>query len=251
MPCREPTLVSPQASTSDNVVVPITAVLFDLDETLFDHEGASAEAISQWLAARGAAVTPELLDAWFASERARFDEYLAGLVSFEQQRRNRMADISRAAELGLPRGLDSLDAMFYEFARLYEQDWRTFPDAVPAVDAVQDAGMGIGLLTNGQQAQQNAKVVHTGLDRLFPEVAISEAIGASKPSSLAFMRACELYDFDPSTTCMVGDNYLADVLGARDAGLHAIYVDRRDSGIEDPYRVNDLSHILDAIALHH
>ncbi|WP_430591943.1 hypothetical protein [Humidisolicoccus flavus] len=49
----------------------VTAALLALDETLFDHEGASAEAVRAWLAGRGITPTTEIPDAWFASEGAR------------------------------------------------------------------------------------------------------------------------------------------------------------------------------------
>lgn len=60
------------------------------------------------------------------------------------------------------------------------------------IDALQQAGHPVGLLTNGPSVMQRRKLAVTGLDRVLDAIAISEEIAASKPDERAYLRAAEL-----------------------------------------------------------
>lgn len=64
----------------------LTAVLFDLDGTLLDHQAASSAAVSSWLSSYGIGDTriEAAIPYWFELEQRH---YQAGVISFEEQRR--------------------------------------------------------------------------------------------------------------------------------------------------------------------
>lgn len=66
------------------------AVLFDLDGTLFDHEGAVLEALAGWLPTVGLESSPVVVDRWFDAEEVYTAQWRAGQVSWEGQRRGRL-----------------------------------------------------------------------------------------------------------------------------------------------------------------
>ncbi|MEU8803695.1 HAD family hydrolase [Spirillospora sp. NPDC048819] len=108
----------------------IAAVLFDLDGTLLDHEGAAAEAIIRsfpdadpaWLVPR-----------WTELSEAAIDRYLAGELSLAAQRRARIVPLAR--ELGLGDWDDArADAQIARFLALYQAAWRPFPEAGRVLD---------------------------------------------------------------------------------------------------------------------
>ena len=59
---------------------------------------------------------------------------------------------------------------------------------------------------------------------------ISEDIGVAKPHPGIFEAACEAVGASPSACVLVGDRLELDALGARDAGLTGVWLDRRGTG---------------------
>ena len=76
----------------------------------------------------------------------------------------------------------------------------------------------LGVLSNG-----NADVDHIGIGQYFDfSVSIAE-IGASKPNAKAFHQALKLANCTAPETIHIGDHPTYDVMGALNAGLHAIW----------------------------
>lgn len=204
----------------------LTAVLFDLDRTLVDHDAATLAAFSSWLAGYGMPGDdiPAAYACWQELERRYHGAWQAGEISFTQQRRLRTRDLFATA--GIPLQAGDLDAVFGQYLAGYRAAWTAFEDAAPALRRVAAAGLRAGVLTNGDQAQQTDKLRATGLlPHCGPVLALSE-LPAAKPDPRAFTAACRALGSDPATVLMVGDDYEADILGARAAGLPAVHLDR-------------------------
>lgn len=203
------------------------AVIFDLDDTLFDHTSSVAAALRAWIpVVAGIELTDELLAAWFVVERRNFDAWLAGRLTHQGQRRGRLQEFLPVLGQPVPSTDEELDEMFTGFLECYRQSWAAFPDARPALEVAQGNGWRIGVLTNGSTLQQNAKLTAIGLAELVDVVSTSEALGFSKPAREAYQLTCEALGPDPADTLMIGDNLDLDVLGARAAGLSAEHLDR-------------------------
>jgi len=127
----------------------------------------------------------------------------------------------------------AIDASFAIYLKLYQAAWRAFEDARPALDALQDAGLTVAVLTNGADEQQRAKLATIGLGERAGPLFSSDAIGFAKPDPRAYHHVCEQLMTVPSRVVHVGDRYDLDVLAARTAGLHAIHLDRTNAGPQD------------------
>jgi putative hydrolase of the HAD superfamily len=148
-----------------------------------------------------------------------------------------------------------MERAFETYLEAYRSCWVGFSDVDEAVDAVLARGLGVGVLTNGTRTLQEAKLAHLGLlERIGPIVCAAE-IGVAKPHPDAFRAACEAVGRPPEQVLYVGDEHAVDVLGAREAGLQAVLVDRGqyDRGeaepVEEAARVRslrELLHLLDA-----
>ncbi|WP_433226803.1 HAD family hydrolase [Actinomadura formosensis] len=200
----------------------LTTVLFDLDGTLLDHEGAAGEAIVRsfpdadagWLVRRWMELTEEAVD-----------RYLAGDLDFTAQRRSRIVRLAR--ELGLGTWGDArADAWLSEYVALYEAAWRPFPDVRAALDVLAGRGLRLGVITNGDAAQQRAKVEGLGLADLLPYVVASSEAGSAKPAAGIFRTACAGLGVPPGEAAYVGDRLVTDARGAAAAGLRGIWLDR-------------------------
>lgn len=220
----------------------ISAVLFDLDGTLLDHEGAARRAVVGMfpdedpaaLAARWAELTEEAVD-----------RYLAGELTFAGQRRLRIVTLAR--ELGLGDWDDArADAWLAGFVARYEAAWRPFPDAEPALDALAARGLRLGVITNGDAAQQRLKVERIGFAARLPVVVASSEAGAAKPAAGIFLAACAALGAEPHAAAYVGDRLVTDAQGAAAAGLTGVWLDRSGGPSPGPLDVARIT-TLDAL----
>lgn len=207
----------------------ITAVAFDLDGTLLDHERAARDAVHDWVAARGWQTPADAGAQWLRLEREHFAAFTTGAITFEEQRRRRLrgflllvtdADIAE----------EDLDDLFAEYATFYESHWVAFDDARAVLDDLAATGYVLGVLTNGQRAQQLAKLARVGLLDRFAVVVASSELPAGKPDPRAFTALCQRLGTAPASAMFVGDDPVTDVVGARGAGLQAVLLDRGQAG---------------------
>lgn len=92
------------------------------------------------------------------------------------------------------------------------------------LEEFRDRGWKIAVVTNGTTRQQTQKMRDLGLDKLVDKVLISEAESLKKPDRRIFELAVQRLDQDVAHSWMVGDNPVADIEGARRAGMHAGWV---------------------------
>lgn len=207
----------------------ISAIGFDLDGTLLDHRAASGEALAHLVHAWGASPSPALERAWWELERRHLAPWRAGLIGFDEQRRRRVRDfLPMVVGADEERGDAELDAMFSVYLSAYEAAWRVYAEADAVLTAVRAAGLPVGLLTNGATEQQERKLAAVGIRDRFDVVCVSEAIGAAKPDAAAFAYLCSGLGVPPAEVLFVGDDYGADILGGRAAGLQTYFVNRGD-----------------------
>lgn len=209
-----------------------STVLFDLDGTLFDHDTACEEAI---LASFPDADPEWLVPRWLELSEAAVDRYLAGELDFTGQRRARIIPLARELDLGTWDDARA-DAWIADYVRRYEDAWRPYPDARTALETLAASGTGLGVITNGQAAQQHAKIARLGLADLLPYVLTSSEAGAAKPSAAIFHTACEALGLAPGTVAYVGDRLATDARAAASAGLTGVWLDRPGTG-PDPLDV--------------
>lgn len=201
-------------------------VIFDLDDTLFDHTGSAEQAVRSWVAGLGLTPTDELIAHWFVIEDEVYPRYLSGELTHQAQRRERLRGFMPILGLSVPATDAELDQVFDGYLTQYKNSWTAFPDARPALEVARGNGLRIGVLTNGSTAQQNAKLAAIGLADLVDVVCTYESLQVSKPDPLAYQRTCEALGVEPADVLMIGDNLELDVLGAQAAGLAARHLDR-------------------------
>ena len=105
--------------------------------------------------------------------------------------------------------------------------WSLFPDVIPCLERL--VGYRLGIISNGQGAQQRKKLERTGIADRFHVTVISGDHGCPKPQEDIFLRACLALDTSPEDAVYVGDHYDLDAEGARRAGLAGVWLDRADA----------------------
>ncbi|MEU9256250.1 HAD family hydrolase [Streptomyces sp. NPDC048270] len=222
--------------------MPIRAVLWDIDDTLFDYTGADAAGLSRHLAAERIAErygTPaQALALWREITDRNWARFAAGEGTFQGQRRDRVREF-----LERPAMTDGeADAWFDQYVAHYKAAWTVFPDVVPVLDALA-ADYRHGVLTNSSTVNQDPKLRDLGLRDRFEVLVCAVELGISKPEAGAFLAACEALGLPPADVAYVGDQPEIDARGARDAGLLAIWLDRdggRGDGPDGVHRIEGL-----------
>ncbi|MFB7510053.1 HAD family hydrolase [Streptomyces broussonetiae] len=210
----------------------IRAVVWDVDDTLFDYTAADREGMRAHLASEGLLAwyggPDEALQWWRECTDRQWARYAAGENTFEGQRRERVRYF-----LGEPLGDADADAWFERYLSHYQAAWRLFPDAVPALDALA-ASHRHAVLSNSSIAVQEHKLRTLGIRDRFETVLCAAELGVSKPAPGAFLAVCEALALPAHEVAYVGDHPEIDGRGAAEAGLLSVWIDRgtahRDTG---------------------
>lgn len=204
-------------------------IFFDLDETLLMHDAACREAVAgfhQRFKSETDLDVAGFTDRWEALTDEWYDKYLDGQVSYQGQRRKRLQAL-------FPRLDDAqADERFAVYLAGYESHWRLFPDVLPALEAL--ASHGLGVITNGDARQQQAKLDRTGVTQRVHVIAISGALNLRKPDARIFHEACRMGNADPAASWHVGDRLKDDAQGATAAGLTGVWLCRDGAVPADP-----------------
>lgn len=193
------------------------AVLFDLDDTLYDEmlfvRGAM-NVVAQFLAPRAGVAPADIHD-------LLMDE-------MERSGRGRVFDVV-VDELGLP---DTLVATLVYVYRSARPSLEPFDDTGRLLDRLQDAGIRLGILTDGIALVQGAKVDLLELRDRMDVVVLTDAVGVGcpKPDTRGFEVACEILGVPPERTTYVANDLRKDFIGPRILGISSIHVARRQHG---------------------
>jgi putative hydrolase of the HAD superfamily len=203
----------------------VRGVLFDIDDTLVDHSGAQRAAIVDYLVSLGLDHDEAAVARWREAEERHFSRHLTGELTFQGQRRARVREML-AAHGGGDLDDGAADAWFVGYTTRFEAQWTTYDDVAAALDMVASRGLAVGIVTNVDADHQRRKLEIVGLGARFDVVVGLDTLGFGKPDARVFRHACDLLGTMPRDTVFVGDRLDHDAVGARDAGLRAVWLDR-------------------------
>jgi len=116
-----------------------------------------------------------------------------------------------------------------QLADTFQRERRTrhivYPDVEPVLDALRRTYR-LALVSNGAPDLQREKVRESGLGTYFDSVIISGEVGVRKPQPGIFTLTLDRLDVGPETAVMVGNSLESDIVGAQQAGLRAVWLNR-------------------------
>jgi putative hydrolase of the HAD superfamily len=202
----------------------IRAVVWDVDDTLFDYTTADRLGMRAHLAAEGLLGAYESVEQaivrWREITDAQWAPFSAGAATFEGQRRDRVRVF-----LGEQLTDAEADAWFQRYIAHYETAWTLFPDVLPVLDALA-ASHRHAVLSNSSIHVQDRKLRVLGVYDRFEAILCAAELGVSKPEAGAFHAACAALELAPHQVAYVGDHPEIDGRGAADAGLLSVWIDR-------------------------
>lgn len=190
----------------------IQAVVFDLDGTLLDRRR-SFERFVRDQCGRFSPVRKAVSPDEYAETMIRLDgdgyrpraELFTGLVK----------------TLGLPH--DLANTLLKDYRSRFPRACFLFPDVLPTLAALRASGRTLGLITNGSVRMQSGKLECLFPPWTFDTVLISGAEGVHKPDPVIFRRALTRLRVDPARSVFVGDHPEVDIVGAKAAGMPAVW----------------------------
>ena len=105
------------------------------------------------------------------------------------------------------------------------KDWAP-PELHEILPALRSAGFKLGVLSNRRDTFMD-KMRELALDQYFEFIMAAGEVGSWKPNPEAFAPMIKYFDVNPAESLYIGDNYYADVIGARAAGMIPILYDPR------------------------
>ncbi len=208
----------------------ILAVLFDLDGTLRHNQPSSFETFIEFMNEMGLHPTLAQIQHgerwnhfyWAVSPNLKADLELYGgeTAAFWMNHAERQLRVMNVGG-DLPALARDITA---HFQQRYDPDNLVPEDVRPALIRLRADGYTVGLVSNRTEPLDEV-VAELGLKGFFHFTLSAGQAGYWKPDPKIFLRAAALAQCLPEAAVYVGDNYYADVEGARAAGMRPVLVD--------------------------
>ena len=221
---------------SDAATPSVKAVLFDLDDTLFDHLYSTRRGLEAVCAAYPC-IQQHPLDELFLDYTRLLDEVhlllLQGRLSIDEARRERFRRfflLHGSTNGDLRNAVEHAASLHRE---TYQASRQLVAGVLPLLETLHDR-VKIAVVTNNLVAEQIDKLRHLKLEHLVDELVTSEETGSIKPDPEIFRVTLQRLGCEAGETVMVGDSWKSDVLGARQIGMRAIWLNRTGLPSPDP-----------------
>jgi len=196
----------------------LKAVLFDMDNTLFDFVDAKLKACRKILSFVGRekediAGDPLELFRYFLRGVYGFEDY-ENIRDYMQERKLfTVQDYRQCCEI-------------YEREKL--QNLELYPGVRDTLDRLKGLGLKLGIITDADSYHALARLTKVGLLDYFDLLVAADTTGTKKPDPAHFLFALEALGIKPGETLVVGDSIRRDMAPARKLGLKTAYASYGD-----------------------
>ena len=228
-------------------------LFIDFDDTLYDTHGNAVIALKE---------TFEVfhLERYFEDPNVFYDAYWTANIDLWSRYSKGEIDrpyliverFRRPLSMGV--GLEVTEPLCLEMSDVFLDFCSSKPGVIDGahelMDYLRSRGYRMHMTSNGFHEVQYKKLAACGLRDYFDTIILSEDAGVNKPSPQYFDYALKVSGADRQTTLMIGDNLNTDVIGALNAGINAMLVNRWDVKKEDiPQNVTFVVNALRDISL--
>ncbi len=227
-----------------------TDLFIDFDDTLYDTHGNANLALHELYEHFG-------LDRYFDNEQGFTEPYwLANIQLWTQYSRGEITrDYLIVERFRRPLSMGMGERVTKEFC-LEVSDWflESCADKPGVIDGAHELlehlrhkGYRMHMTSNGFHEVQYRKLKASATLEYFHTVILSEDAGVNKPDRRFFDYAFKVSGARPESTLMIGDNFVTDIKGAKDAGLDVMFFNQHPDEFQTPEPVNYEVHHLSEI----
>jgi len=127
-------------------------------------------------------------------------------------------------------------------------DLKIFPDLIQCINDLRDMGLILGLISNINMSGKKI-AEKLGISSYFNYVFTSEDLGYEKPNKMIFEKSLDIAKLTPSEVVFIGDQVESDILGAKNANILPILLDRYNNyeNYSEVIKINDLFQLQEII----
>lgn len=198
-------------------------LFFDLDDTLWAFSENARDTFEEMYYKHRLDRYFDCFDHFYTVYKERNEQlwldYAAGLIDKEELNRQRFLYPLQVV------GVD--DAVL---ARTYSED---FLNVIPTKSKLMPYAMevleylapryNLYILSNGFRELQSRKMESSGISGYFKKIILSEDLGLMKPDTRLFHYALSATQSELGNSIMIGDNWDADITGAKESGMDQVY----------------------------
>ena len=219
----------------------ITNVFFDLDHTLWDFEKNSEMAFDSIFKINYPNIsTSTFIEKYIPINQACWKLYQNDEITHEQLRYNRLKHSFDALDYAIS---DSeINQMAEDYIRFLPENNHLFDGAIEILEYL-NTKYSLHIITNGFAGVQYKKIENANIHGYFQSITNSEMAGAKKPNPIIFEHALALAKANKENAVMIGDCLDADVGGALNFGIDAIFFN--PNRVEAPKDIKQVNHLLE------
>jgi putative hydrolase of the HAD superfamily len=222
-------------------------IFFDLDHTIWDFDKNAEETLQELYVIHGLdkiglSSADVFIETYTRNNHSLWAQYHVGKITKDYLREARFKttflDLGVRPEL-IPVGFED------EYVKLCPTKTNLFPDAHEVLTYLKGKYI-MHLISNGFKESTEIKIAGSNISHYFDQVIISEAVGVNKPDKAIFEHALNLAGAVIDESIMIGDSIEADIRGALNFGMDAIYFNPMHLTKPDdvPVQINNLKELM-------
>lgn len=226
--------------------MPYKHLFFDLDHTIWDFDKNAEETLNELyhtynLRELGLHSADTFIEVYTKNNHRLWADYHTGKITKQMLRDRRFSETF--IDLGvsphrIPKNFED------DYVALCPTKTNLFPQAHETLRDLKER-YSLHLISNGFKESTELKILNNGLQVYFEQVIISEVVGFNKPEKAIFKYALSLAKARVSESIMIGDSIEADIRGAQDYGMKAIYFnpERKERPSDVQHEISCLSEL--------
>lgn len=219
----------------------ITDIFFDLDHTLWDFDKNSELAFDMIFKEWHPTVSINaFIEKYIPINQACWHLYQNDKITHHELRYNRLKHSFDAINYSVSD--EQINQMANDYIDRLPLHNHLFDGAIEILEYLQSK-YSLHIITNGFAEVQAKKMSNAAITRYFKTITNSEMAGVKKPNPIIFEYAVSSAKANKETSLMIGDSLEADVLGAMNAGLQAIFFNEKSVAVDT--HIKQITHLLE------
>ena len=214
-------------------------LFFDLDHTLWDFDRNSEVAFETIFKKHDFEFSiQDFLKHYIPRNQHYWKLFQVDKISHQELRYYRLKDVFDILNVEVSK--ETVDSLSDDYIAQLPNSNHLFDGTIELLEYLKPK-YDLHIITNGLHFVQDKKMKNAKINHYFKTVTNSETAGVKKPHPSIFDFALSLAKASRSESIMIGDSFEADVLGALDFGMDAIFFNAENITIDNAvFQVNHL-----------
>jgi YjjG family noncanonical pyrimidine nucleotidase len=216
-------------------------LFFDLDHTLWDFDKNSAVAFDVIFNEYNFPfTTDQFLEHYIPRNQYYWKLYQVDKISQQELRFKRLNDVFEILNITLPKAV--VDTISDQYIEHLPNSNHLFEGTIELLEYLKPK-YNLHIVTNGFHIVQDKKIENSKIKHYFTSITNSELAGVKKPHPNIFDFALSLAKANKAESIMIGDSLEADVEGALEYGIDAIFFNEQKIQVDK--KVFQINHLLE------